>query len=112
VFCCPLDRLIYNLRYIVNIKFINKSIKIAESCRESEIFVFSLISGFRQTLKFEIFSVMGYNAAQTGSYIPTFPKNLTALLSKVGRIFYSENRVNCYQSSFRNVSEKRREQYT
>jgi hypothetical protein len=57
------------------------------------IFFFSLILVFRQNLKFEIVSLLGYNAAQTGCYIPTFPMNLSAPVSKVGRIIYSENRV-------------------
>jgi len=48
------------------------------------VFVFSLISGLRQSVKIETFCVLRYYAAQTVSYIATCPDNLTAPLWKVG----------------------------
>ena len=56
------------------------------------------MSGFRQGVKIETFSVLGYYAAQTGSYIATCPEKLTAPLWKVGRILYPETSV-CYITS-------------
>jgi hypothetical protein len=68
-----------------------------------------VISGFRRDVD-EIYALLGYNAALSGSYVPTFRDNLSVPSSrfKWGPIGCPETSVHNYHSMLRSITEERR----
>ena len=69
-------------------------------------------SGFRSDVD-EICALLGYYAAYSGNYLPTFRDNLSVPSSRTkptpedGEIGFPQNLVRNYQSSLRNILEER-----